>query len=478
MHSARRGASDLLLGLAAVRRGGNLEVRADPFSLALGGPLRKLLYREEKSGRRLDATRYSTQRDLLLGDSILPFVELKATLDKLGADIRVLILDSCFSGVLIKGGTLARENRVVIEHDFEHEGDVVISSSTYLEPSMESDELQSSYFSYFLMGALRGEGDLTGDGLVSVREAYQYVYDRTLLRTSRSAPVAQHPRFSYHYKGSGDVILTDLRKISAVLVLPALASGPHLVYDKNAGYIVLEVDKVPGRPRRINLEPGDYLVRKVGLQQVIETDVTLAEGEVVLADFLNARVYPYSHYLLKRSLEGVSYRNYLQVQYAYYHLYEHAASFNLLKLGFQNEFNRFSLVNALLLPLPSFGTTVAVINGVGYQLQGLVRKTYPLELLGRTRPLSLHAGLGLTVLYHSSPTLDYDQVLSAYTNTGLGRGNSLHLMPALTVGTRLYLRHRLYFGSEFEFGNRTDAAATDDLFRPYFSTMFGLFLSI
>jgi uncharacterized caspase-like protein len=55
-------------------------------------------------------------------------------------------------------------------------GEVVITSSSADELSQESDEVGGSYFTHYLLSGLRGAADTSGDGEVTLDEAYRYVY--------------------------------------------------------------------------------------------------------------------------------------------------------------------------------------------------------------------------------------------------------------------------------------------------------------
>ena len=87
---------------------------------------------------------------------------------------------------------------------------VILTSSTSDEDSQESDAIGGSYFSHHLASGLLGGADRSGDGRVTLFEAYAYAYDRTVADTAESAAGAQHPTFSYDLAGNGDLVLTDV----------------------------------------------------------------------------------------------------------------------------------------------------------------------------------------------------------------------------------------------------------------------------
>ena len=88
---------------------------------------------------------------------------------------------------------------------------MLLTSSAADEDSQEADRIGGSYFSHHLASGLLGDADRSGDGRVSLAEAYAYAYARTVADTAESAAGAQHPTFSYELAGNGDVVLTDVK---------------------------------------------------------------------------------------------------------------------------------------------------------------------------------------------------------------------------------------------------------------------------
>jgi len=68
-------------------------------------------------------------------------------------------------------------------------GRVILTASDANEVSVEKDELKHGVFTYYLLEALRGKGDLDGDGVVSADEAYRYVSMKVPQATGQD----QHP---------------------------------------------------------------------------------------------------------------------------------------------------------------------------------------------------------------------------------------------------------------------------------------------
>ncbi len=218
--------------------------------------------------------------DLRLGEGRLPMRDLRAGLQRSGADVQLAFLDACESGAMtrLKGGRRAPSFVVDVEPDRDASGYVVITSSSALEASQESDELRGSFFTHHLVSGLRGAADRTGDGAVSLEEAYAYAYHRTVAQTAGTRGGTQHPTFTYDLRGNGAVTLTRLGGRGALLFPPA-GEGRYLVYDRGRDLVVGEVDKRAGTPARLSVAPGRYVVKKREANHLLLQEVTVGAAE-------------------------------------------------------------------------------------------------------------------------------------------------------------------------------------------------------
>ena len=110
----------------------------------------------------------------------------------------VLLLDCCFSGAYLKGHIPRAQSSVQLPSPL-GKGWAVITSSTALEYSFETDSWQStgkaaqSLFTTALVQGLRtGEADRDGDGFVSVDDLYDYLVEEV-----RKATTSQTPEMKY-----------------------------------------------------------------------------------------------------------------------------------------------------------------------------------------------------------------------------------------------------------------------------------------
>ena len=104
------------------------------------------------------------------------------------ADVRIGFFDSCQSGVITrsKGARPAPAFDVTRAKESGPRGLVLIASSAADEESQESDEIAASFFTHYLASGLLGDADASGDGKVTLAEAYAYAYGRTVGSTAET----------------------------------------------------------------------------------------------------------------------------------------------------------------------------------------------------------------------------------------------------------------------------------------------------
>jgi len=299
---ARRFA-DVLDQLGDVPRG-RTEVLLSPTASQLRGALRGLADDVARSrGDGADHVTvlffYSGHADpdaLRLGSGTVPYTELKEALAGSGADVRLLLLDSCYAGGATRTKGAARAPGFLRDASAEVDarGEVVITSSAADEASQESDEVGGSYFTHYLLSGLRGDADTSGDGEVTLDEAYRYVFHRTVAHTASTRAGAQHPGFDYDLSGSGDLVLTRLGTRGAALRFDGDAAGRFLVFDDDAQQFVAEVQQVPGRPTRLLVESGRYRIQLREPDALYEQRLSLRDGGEGTVDRTAMRAVPYS----------------------------------------------------------------------------------------------------------------------------------------------------------------------------------------
>ena len=137
---------------------------------------------------------HADEQGLLLGDDRYSYRSLRERLDEIPADVRIAVLDACASGAFtrIKGGR-ARPP-FLVDESAAMRGHAFLTSSAETEAAQESDRIHASYFTHFLISGFRGAADLSGDGKVTLSEAYQFAFNETLGRTVDTRAARSIPR--------------------------------------------------------------------------------------------------------------------------------------------------------------------------------------------------------------------------------------------------------------------------------------------
>ncbi|MBM7117690.1 caspase family protein [Archangium primigenium] len=233
---------------------------------------------------------------LRMGTQTLGLDTLKHRLAAAPADVRIAILDACRSGRITraKGARRAPAFSIDAGAGREARGLVLLTSSAADEDSQESDLLGGSYFTHHLLSGLMGDADRSGDGQVTLFEAYSHAYARTVADTADSGAGPQHPTFSYDLSGNGDVVLTDLRGRDEGLLVPASAPPGPYYFVNGAGLVVAEVDKAAGTERRLALAPGAYAVKRRLSDRLRVGQIEVRRGDTTVLDESRLRDAPFS----------------------------------------------------------------------------------------------------------------------------------------------------------------------------------------
>ena len=234
------------------------------------------------SGGRVDVVVYfsghADDRGLMLGREMLPYAELRSALADVAADVGITILDACASGAItrLKGGK--PHPAFLTDASSQIKGYAFLTSSSENEAAQESERLQGSFFTQALLTGLRGAADVSGDGQVTLGEAYQFAFAETLAQTTSTQGGAQHPAYDIKMAGTGDVVLTDVRQTSATLVLGPDYDGRFVVLGPRR-QLVAELVKPFGRTIELGLEPGEYEVYFEQEEKLLFSSVTVRDGQ-------------------------------------------------------------------------------------------------------------------------------------------------------------------------------------------------------
>ncbi|BDG03389.1 caspase family protein [Anaeromyxobacter oryzae] len=196
---------------------------------------------------------------LEMGAEKLPFDALRALVSGSPADAKVAIVDACEAGLLtqVKGASAAPALAFAIPAEDAVQGTAFIASTAVGEAAQESAALGGSFFTHHLEIALRGAGDADGDGRVTLVEAFRYTSARTAAGTSGTQAGTQHATYELRMSGRGDVVLSDLRKAEARLLVPPdpralfILKGPQGLFAEVPGGAVETTLAIPSGHYRI-----------------------------------------------------------------------------------------------------------------------------------------------------------------------------------------------------------------------------------
>ena len=221
---------------------------------------------------------HADDEGLLLGEELFAYQVLRREMDAIPADVRITVLDACASGAItrLKGGE--RQPAFLLDASSDMQGYAFLTSSSEDEGAQESDLIKASFFTHYLLSGLRGAADVSGDGKITLGEAYQFAFHETLTRTATTRGGAQHPKRDINMSGTGDVVMTDVRQTSAGLLLGEELEGRFFVLNADQ-QLVAELYKPAGRSVELGLEPGIYEVHLEQKQTLFYSTPELGEGQ-------------------------------------------------------------------------------------------------------------------------------------------------------------------------------------------------------
>ncbi len=238
------------------------------------------VYEAKRNFRRVEVFIYysghSDEENLFLAGERISYREFRDTITAVSADVRVAILDSCASGSFVQAKGVIRRSPFLLNTAYDMKGYAFITSSSGSEASQESKRLRGSFFTHNLVSGMRGAADMNLDGRITLTEAYQFAFDETLQQTEKGMHGPQHPNYNIQMSGTGDVVVTDISRSPALMVLGADIAGKIYIHNK-ANVLVVELSKPPEREITIGLEQGEYRIILVGESAIYETWISLTK---------------------------------------------------------------------------------------------------------------------------------------------------------------------------------------------------------
>lgn len=210
-------------------------------------------------------------------ESGIELESLRSAIQELPSRHRVLILDSCYSG---HGRSAWSESTQEAVRSFRcppapptqralRQLDAELFAAHFHQPAMEDPALEHGVYTWFLMEALNGAGDLDEDGLVDLWEAHEHAIQGTIEHTKG----IQTPWVRFTRVGGDRIFLagdpSQRRAAERALVVQTMVEGDILRIDGSA----------PQDRRVVSLEPGWHQVEvERGGDRVLSRRMRLRRG--------------------------------------------------------------------------------------------------------------------------------------------------------------------------------------------------------
>lgn len=264
---------------------------ANPDSNRIAAAIDKVKQRAKRQSDRetLLVIYYSGHADsygLKVNNTRMSFKTLKSLIESTGTKFRIVILDSCQSGIITrtKGVKKGSAFHIKMDQRTSASGQVLIASSNDDEFSQESDDLGGSFFTHHFVSGLRGNADNSGDRNITLGEAYSYAYHQTIRQTAETRVGTQHPVFRMDIAGQGDIVLTQVSKGRTALVFPRPVQGDFLVWDKRNEMVIGEIALDGKDNRAMAVKPGHYVVKRRMDDHVQLGEIAVGNGEQKVVD--------------------------------------------------------------------------------------------------------------------------------------------------------------------------------------------------
>ena len=200
-----------------------------------------------------------------IGNQKVSFNSVKSILKTDDLQTKMFILDVCFGASFMgsKGFEIQEPVKVEIQMDNSTTGEVIISSSAINEQSYETIDLEGSVFTSNWILALRGAGDKNKDGKVSLFEAYNFSYEKTLLYTSQVLKRPQHPSYKMNLHGAQDIPISNPFQNSSSIILKNCPKGKYAIIDLDRAINIGEIDLPEQGDFQISLSPSRYEIQQI-----------------------------------------------------------------------------------------------------------------------------------------------------------------------------------------------------------------------
>lgn len=207
-----------------------------------------------------------------------PREELTGYMESLESNMKILIVDACESGDLLrrKGGRLVEGPKVVQMDRLEGQGTIMISSSSRGEMAQESEDYQGAVFTHHFLNGLRGLADYDGDKAIRLMEAFDYARVSTKREEILGQSSQQNPEFDFDMTGESDPVVARIGQRQSRLLLHRMPAGPLEIYDGNSMSLASKVWLTGQDSLSFMLPSNKYILayRENRESRVAEVDLT------------------------------------------------------------------------------------------------------------------------------------------------------------------------------------------------------------
>src|SRR5262249_23639319 len=149
----------------------------------------------------------------------LQLADLRDRLARSSARVRIAIVDTCRGGswTRAKGLTVGPPLDAIDLMNVSTEGTALLSSSSGMESAHEARSIKGSVSTQHLKAARLGAADTSGDGNVTLQEAFVYARERTVRDSAQMAATTQHPSFDMQLRGRQDIVLAQTKSSRSAL---------------------------------------------------------------------------------------------------------------------------------------------------------------------------------------------------------------------------------------------------------------------
>lgn len=150
-----------------------------------------------------------------------PREKFLAKFESLGADLKLLIVDACESGDLLrsKGGQVIKNYVIEKEDRLQNKGTVILTSTSKGELAQESEDYRGAVFTHHFINGLKGLADYNNDKEITLWESFQYASVGTRSENVMGRVDQQTPNFDVDIVGKGDLVLTSLHQKRGQILL-------------------------------------------------------------------------------------------------------------------------------------------------------------------------------------------------------------------------------------------------------------------